>query len=240
MGTKLCKQARIVWCDTEGGTRGVPLWDVTFVIEDEQKRSAITFCSPSSAHKNGRAKLRKSLPQAVFQDGCTKETTCVTYHDWDNKWTVNKYVVVNRSISDMTKQYLQKLHKEDILVAWNMNGHDKHVLKRTVGSDIMNSVTLWDALPWFRSCYGIPKYTLSSCRKGTPRALFQVDNHGQVHTSFADTAHLRDVVVRAAYCCIHGSKDIDAWKGVSQNVLAAAALQEIQRYLDDKSSSSST
>jgi len=41
---------------------------------------------------------------------------------------------------------------------------------------------------------------MSRACPGTPRSVFQVPTHGSAHSSFADAAHMRDVIRRAAYC----------------------------------------
>ena len=70
---------RVIWCDTEGGIRGVPMWDVTFIDEGPgEKVRALRLFSVSDAHKAGRAKLRKYIPMGVvvgrFYDGCRNDT----------------------------------------------------------------------------------------------------------------------------------------------------------------------
>ena len=233
MGAKSSVMRRIIWCDTEGGVRGVPLWDVSFIMDDGPTCRAVRLCSPHDAHKKGRAALARSLPRDVFCDSCAGKRTCVTHYDCRSlaagEWRVRLHAVVDADIATLTKVFLRTLRpKDDLVVAWNMNAHDRHVLARAAGDDALAQLRLCDALPWFRSCYGLPKNTLSSCRPGTPRAVFRVHADGPVHTSFVDALHLRDVVRRAAYCRRHDKDTAScAWEHATPLQLSQAALAEM-------------
>jgi len=146
------------------------------------------------ATKRGKAHLRKSLPLADYDNTCALEYTLR-----DGTWEPQVHASVSLPLKDVLKAYLVR-RSGSVLVAWNLRGHDKHVLTRAVGEQVMGQLVLWDALPWFRSKYSLPKNTMSSKKPGTPRAVFGVPDYGSAHSSLADAAHMRDVVLRAAYC----------------------------------------
>jgi hypothetical protein len=112
-----------------------------------------------------------------------------------------------------------------VLVAWNMKAHDRHVLKRAVGETVLEGIHLWDALPWFRKLWGLPKNSLSNCKPGTPRSLFGVVSQGPAHSSLVDASHMRDVVLRASYCVGH---ETDYWR----NATRLEMLSELHSHLD--------
>lgn len=204
----------IIWCDTEGGVRNVKLWDITCIDETAHGVSGYRFCSARDATKRGRSNLCKSLPPAVYQDSVKTGSTCaIRYHRTScGKWEAEEYTNINIPLPRLLDSYLVS-KKGSIVIAWNMRGHDKHVLRRAVGARTLENLTLWDALPWFRSRYQLPKNTMSSSKPGTPRSVFDVPDHGDAHSSLADAAHMRDTVLRAAYCHrLDGLTDLTAYK----------------------------
>lgn len=223
-----CK--RVIWCDTEGGVRGVPLWDVTFIEEstqDEGKVVAVRFLDAHNAPKSGRTKLRKSIPIKVYARAVKQKELYMSKHTIgdDGMFSEGTYTPVAHSMSSVVKSYLSS-RAGCVLSAWNMRAHDKKVLSAAAGSDTVANMVLWDALPWFRSCYELPKNTLSSTKPGTPRAVFGVRNQGCAHTSLADAAHLRELVLRACYCM--DSKDVHASAKVELKDMFEAAQKEIE------------
>lgn len=226
---------RVIWCDTEGGVRGVPVWDITFIEESlHQTPCAMRLFCVKDAHKAGRTKLRKCMPipdyMKALKTGCVYGSACVL--DQDGIWSSGKCVPVKGSMADAVKAYLTQ-RSGCVLCAWNMRAHDKFVLRGLVGRECLDQTVLWDALPWFRSKYALPKNSLSSNKPGTPRHVFAVPKQGDAHTSLADTAHLRDLVLRAAYCM--PSRNTTAHVGVSRTDLFKAAQTEIEDELDDAS-----
>lgn len=194
------KSKHILWLDTEGGVRDVPLWDVTIINENLVEATAHRFCSASLATKRGRSRLAKALPSAVFEDSRKSGSTCVLQYKIANgKWMIDSAANVSAELSTLLAGYLLP-YKGSVLCAWNLKGHDRHVLARAVGQTTLDKFVLWDALPWFRSNYVLPKNTMASNKAGTPRGVFDVPVIGDAHDSFADAAHMREVVLRAASC----------------------------------------
>ena len=230
---------RIIWCDTEGGVRGVPLWDVTFIDEAAgAPLCAIRMCCPRIAHKTGRAKLRNSMPLSVYCSAIKTGASILSTHARmpDGSWGNAVYKVTSENMQKLVERYLTQ-RRGCVLSAWNMRAHDKHVLVREVGQDVMAGMVLWDALPWFRREYGLPKNTLSSNKPGTPRHTFSVKSMGPAHTSMADAFHLRDVVTRAAYCCsgpIENGVSTHSWKSASSDDMFLAAQAAIAEEIDEQ------
>lgn len=222
------RSKQIIWCDTEGGVRGVNLWDVAFIVENDLGTTAQRFVSPSDATKRGKAHLCKQLRPALYVDALRTGNTCVIqYNLTDGKWDAYSHMVVEQKLPALVKAYLANKGGSS-LIAWNMNGHDRHVLRRAVGQDTLSKVCLWDALPWFRSRYSLPKNTMSSSRPGTPRAVFNVQDLGTVHTSLADAAHMREVVLRAAYCCAQpGAVDTGCYRNASRLDMLKCVQDEV-------------
>lgn len=236
MGAATSNARRIIWCDTEGGTKTVPLWDITFIEDEGAHVTARRFCSVSLAHKKGKALLRKSMSPQVFQDCQRKHTTCVTTycHDADQQsWSESNVAVLDVNLSTLVSSYLMK-QENCILAAWNMKAHDRHVLRRAVGDDVIKQLVLWDALLWFRAHYSLPKNTLGSDRPGTPRAVFQVPKYGTEHTSLADAAHLRQVVRRASFALQNNSQDVHLWKTASEDAIDETTRDAIDDDLDKR------
>ena len=236
MGAATSKARRIIWCDTEGGIKAVPLWDATFIEDDGQSVTARRFCSVSLAHKKGKMQLRKSMAPNVFNDCLRKNTTCViSYcHDADqHTWTETNVAVLDIKLSTLVSSYLLQ-QENSIIAAWNMKAHDRHVLRRAVGDNVMKKLVLWDALLWFRAHFSLPKNTLSSNRSGTPRAVFQVPVYGAEHTSLADAAHLRQVVRRASFSLQHDATDLLLWKNASEHALNKTTRDIIDDDLDKR------
>jgi len=220
----------VIWCDTEGGVRGVKLWDITCIEETLSSVRVQRFCSVGDATKRGRARLHKDLPTAVYRDSKLTNSTCVSRHELrDGEWTVLNHANVGAPLHVLLSSYLGT-RAGCVLVAWNMRGHDKHVLTRAVGKKAIDKLVLWDALPWFRSKYCLPKNSMSSNKPGTPRAVFNVPVHGAAHTSFADAAHMRDVVMRSAYCHDpEGKIDISSYKSSTRAEQFASVCEEIEQ-----------
>ena len=194
------KARHILWCDTEGGVRGVPLWDVTFIDETHDTVRAHRFSSLQLAPRRSRAQLRRELPQEVTQHSQKSGSTgVVEYALTSGKWEPVAHTNVSLPLHAVIKPYLAS-RAGSALIAWNLRGHDQHVLTRAVGDKVMHNLLLWDALPWFRAKYTLPKNTMASNKAGTPRNVFNVPTYGSAHGSLADAAHMRDVVLRASYC----------------------------------------
>jgi len=208
--------------------RGVALWDITCLEETEHGVTGYRLCNVQRATKKGRAMLKKELSSDVYNDGLKTGSTSVMtlYLSSSDKWQTQTSVSVDLPLGDMLKSYL-KSREASIMVAWNMNGHDRHVLRRAVG-DVLDLVTTWDALPWFRAAYTLPKNTMSSCKAGTPRSVFDVPDHGSAHSSLSDTVHMRHVVQRAAYCIGTDREDMKGYRGATQAELFAASCREIE------------
>lgn len=226
---------RIVWCDTEGGVRGKPMWDITFIEEAvHHAPRAVRLFSVKDAHKAGRAKLRKCMPISMYMSALKTGSVClVKYALGENgMWSDSERVLVSGCIADSVKTYLSQ-REGCVLCAWNMRAHDKFVLRRLVGNECMDKMVTWDALPWFRSMYSLPKNSLSSDKPGTPRHVFAVQKQGDAHTSLADAAHLRELVLRAAFCIPY--EDTKAYIDVPRNVLFEAAQTEIEHEVDTAS-----
>jgi len=234
MGGTQSAMQRIIWCDTEGGVKQVPLWDATFIEDDGTSVRATRYCSVNLAHKRGRGQLQKWLPKAVYEDNKKPGTTCIVEyeHDTDTKqWSIKTHTVAESNIQTLVTSFLSK-QSSSIIAAWNMKAHDKHVLRRCVGAAVLNTLTLWDPLPWFRSRYSLPKNTLNSNRPGTPRAVFDVPVYGDAHSSFVDAAHMRDVVCRAAYCYAEAEGDTEAWTSASKDALDTSVRDAINEHLN--------
>lgn len=222
---------RIIWCDTEGGVRNVALWDVTFIEETVHGIAGYRLSNVNQATKRGQAMLRKELSPEVYTNarktGSTVVTTFSALPDSFAALKVDAHIAVDVPLQKLVASYFCS-RADSIVVAWNMNGHDKHVLRRAAGNDIVDKVTLWDALPWFRAAYTLPKNTMASSKAGTPRALFSVPVFGPAHSSLSDAAHLRQVVLRASYCRNHDAEDISAYTNGSATELFAAACKQIE------------
>jgi hypothetical protein len=177
------------------------------------------------------------LPKTVFTDCDRKNTTCVidyTHNTDTGVWEADTHTVADASICTLVTSHLSQEDTDSIFVAWNMKAHDRHVLRRAAGKDLVDSLALWDPLPWFRSRYGLPKNTLSSNRPGTPRAVFAVKVHGLAHSSFADAAHMRDVVMRAAYCYARAEGDTNAWQEAKMEEVHETVRNEIEEDMSER------
>ena len=226
---------RIIWCDTEGGVRGVPMWDITFIDECKSDAvHAVRFFSVSSAHKAGRAKLRQFVPMSVYANAIKTCTVYMATHTLERHvWSSGEYTAVAGSLAEVVQTYLER-RKGCVLCAWNMRAHDKLVLERSVGLGTMKGMVLWDALPWFRSNYTLPKNTLASSKAGTPRNVFKIPIQGQAHTSLADAGHLRELILRAAYCTSKGT-DTTSYQNASREDMFEAAQRQIEEQIDVES-----
>ena len=224
------KSKHILWCDTEGGIRNVPLWDVSIINESRESVTAHRFCSVAQATKRGKKILAKALPIEPYME-CRKDggTCMVQYEMKEQKWEIKSCTIMTLPLQAVLKTYLQQ-YKGSVLTAWNLKGHDRHVLARAVGQDTIQPFVLWDSLPWFRSKYTLPKNTMASAKAGTPRGVFQVPVHGAAHDSLADAAHMRDVVCRAASCLKDDATPIclAAYKGMSRKEQFAAVRREVE------------
>ena len=223
---------RVIWCDTEGGVRGTRAWDVTFIDEAlHEPVKAIRFFSVADAHKGGKAKLRKFIPMSVYASAAKTGAVYVSEHELleCGRFGEGTYKAVGQSMQAAVAGYLTQ-RKGCVLCAWNMRAHDKRVLTGLAGKDVMDGMVLWDALPWFKSNYTLPKNTLSSTKPGTPRGVFRVQLQGLAHTSLADAAHLREVVMRAAYCL--PTKDVKASSGLRTCDMFEATQKEIEKEVD--------
>ena len=184
------------------------------------------YCSVQSAPKRGRGRLRKVLPSAVYADLAKSGGACLARYELSGgEWLAREHVVLDSSLPTALAAYLLSIDGS-VLAAWNMKGHDRHVLERAVGETVLSGLGLWDPLPWFRSHWGLPKNTLSSCKPGTPRAVFGVNTYGPAHDSMVDAAHMRDVVTRAAYG--YPTKDADAWKTASGREMLDAVRAHVE------------
>ena len=183
----------------------MPLWDVTFIEETHEGVRAQRFARLKDAPPRGRARLRKELPFSAAMDSHNTGSTCVIEYKMNQEhWDAVSYTNVSLPLNAVLQPYIDS-RAGSVLVAWNLRGHDRHVLSRAVGDKTLNKLMLWDALPWFRRRYTLPKNTMASNKAGTPRNVFDVPSYGSAHGSLADAAHMRDVVMRAAYC--YQSKD---------------------------------
>lgn len=226
---------RVIWCDTEGGVRGIPVWDITLIDEaPHEPPRALRLFSVKDAHKAGRSKLRKCMPISAYMSAL--KTGMVYGSEYvlceDGTWSRDKCAPINGCLAAAVKAYLTP-RKGCVLCAWNMRAHDKFVLRGLVGKECIDAMVLWDALPWFRSRYSLPKNSLSSDKPGTPRHVFTVQKQGEAHTSLADTAHLRELVLRAAFCL--PSRNTKAHIGASRKDMFEAVQNEIEREVDDAS-----
>lgn len=196
-----CPNTRILWCDTEGGIRGCPLWDVCFIDEDETSVRAYRFCVPADATKPGRRALAKELPFAVFLDSVkNKRVAKLEYNLNETTWDLQSSATLSSCIGDEISAFLKSKAESCVLTAWNLRGHDRHVLKRNVTAKVYDSLVMWDCLPWFRSNFVLPKNTLASNKPGTPRAVFHVPSYGSAHSALVDASHMREVVLRSTFC----------------------------------------
>ena len=225
------KSKHILWCDTEGGVRDKPLWDATFIDETDGSVVAHRFCSVAYAHKPGRQQLLKTLPADVYSDSLKNKSTCVLqYVVEDDKWTLATSANADMPLALAIGTFLHH-YRGSVLCAWNLKGHDRHVLTRALGKTLVDDFVLWDTLQWFRSHYTLPKNTMSSSKAGTPRGLFDVATHGKAHDSFADAAHMRDVVMRAAACLTTedtANASLKKYKGKSRVELLEHVWTEVQ------------
>ena len=226
----LSSTKRIIWCDTEGGMRGVPLWDVTCIEETTAGMSAYRLSVVRDAPKRRRAMLRQELNHNCCNDSSRTGSTIVTQlsHEQKGGWKAMTHATVDLTINELLASYLA-LRKGSVLAAWNMNGHDRHVLRRAVGKTL-DGMVLWDGLPWFRSVYQLPKNTMSSNKPGTPRRLFNVPVYGSAHSSMSDAVHMRDVVCRAAYCVQHERSNTTVYEEATDTELYNAACTEITKH----------
>jgi hypothetical protein len=148
-------------------------------------------------------------------------------HLVDGTWKAEKHINVSAGLNPLLAAYMTD-RKNSVLAAWNMRGHDRHVLHRAVGEDVVSNMLLFDPLPWFRSRFKLPKNTMSSKKAGTPRAVFDVPDYGSAHASLADAAHMREVVLRAAYCWNHSNNDLGAHKAATALERFESACTEIE------------
>ena len=197
MGSRSSK-VMSVWADTEGGVRGVSTWDVSFVMDLSDAVVGHRFCDYASANARAKQLLRKSVP--------------TTYHSIMRKsGTVHlEYTVDETSVQlvsctpiDSMRAGVQELVSHwdagTPVFAWGMTSHDKPILEDIMGKD--HGMDFRDPLKAFRSRFGMPKNTLSSCARGTPRYRFsrEFDGVGPSHTSLVDALHLRDVTLHSTY-----------------------------------------
>ena len=235
MGSGLAKSRnvtrRVIWTDTEGGVRGVPMWDITFIDEGRDgSRHALRLFRLADVHKAGRARLRKYIPLSVYMKAMKTGSVYAAEYTLskDGVWGDGEYRPIDMDMKAAVGAYLKE-RKGCVLCAWNMKAHDRHVLNRLVGNEIVSDMVLWDALPWFRSKFTLPKNGLSSDKPGTPRHTFGVLTQGIAHSSLADAAHLRELVLRAAYCLsLEGEVDTTASAGVTCGTMFDAACAQIQ------------
>ena len=219
---------RVIWCDTEGGVRSVPLWDVTFIDEGvDSTARAVRFFNVSVTTKQSRQKLRKSLPAAIFATAVKTGRVFSSTHTFTEDGTIQegKYTMLTDDLPTAVKHHILD-HKGSVLCAWNLKAHDKHVLTNAVGKETLSHMVLWDALPWFKTQYCLPKNTLANAKPGTPRSVFKIKEQGVSHTSLADACHLRELVLRAMYCM--ESKDTKASKDAKFDVMFQLAHKEIE------------
>ena len=224
------KARHILWCDTEGGVRNVNLWDITFIEETPDSVRAQRFISVSDATKRGRSQLRSLLPAKLYNSVAKSGYACTVSYSCNNNgtWKPLEYACSGTFLPKLLIPYLDS-KAGSVLVAWNMRGHDKHVLTRAVGRPVLDKLIMWDSLPWFRSKYGLPKNSMSSASAGTPRSVFKVPNHGTAHSSFADAAHMRDVVRRGAYCLCQGDQtNLDAYKFATRKEQFNSVCKEVE------------
>ena len=200
MGASMSKKIPgIVWCDIEGGVRGSPVWDISFVRDSPDGiQAAVRYCCLGSNTKHVRRSLTKSLPTGMFSK-LKKDNTLQLQYTTDGK-SCNKQTVSNCSLESLVQEYMAE-HSDHWFVAWNMKGHDMKILKAIVGEKA-SEITFVDPLPVFRTRIGLPKNSIASFNPGTPRHLFAVD-HGDIgpaHTSMVDTLNLRLLTHRFCWC----------------------------------------
>ena len=183
--------------DTEGGMNNKPLWDAALVVDAHgQKPYAVRYCMFSTEyHKN---KLSKSLPAHIFNTMQPEVTCKIEYTEENHKWQHSKYENIDKSIGDCMSVHLCK---DAYILAWNMKGHDAKILQKHLPKAQIETLALQDPLIWFRKHYSLPYNTLSSNKKGTPRAVMEAGDYsylGPEHSAFVDTLHMRDVTYNAA------------------------------------------
>ena len=190
---------KIIWCDTEGGVRGVPVWDCAFVAECEEKVRAIRMCTAESISADKKRKIKNSMPLQVYSNMTKRHAQCVlTYKLNNDHWTLESWDVRDSSMSALISEYLSGLDG-GVLAAWNMRCHDRHVLQSCVGEGVLSKFALSDPLIDFRKRIGLPKNTMSNAAAGTPRNLFCVSHSyiGPAHNAMTDTLNMRLVCLRA-------------------------------------------
>lgn len=189
-----------IWLDFEGGLRGTSVWDASFVDESSNEGCACATRFISFANKRQRAQLRRSLPAKQFdQLACGKAYELQYKQDESNNWQLQSLSLSQlKNVEECVRNFLQPVieNKNSVLCAWNMNGSDKHVLKKLFDCIDCHLV---DPLPWFRRHILLPKNTLASGKPGTPRHALKVPSAsvGCAHTSLVDTLHMRCCVQRA-------------------------------------------
>jgi len=200
MGATSSRNVRkIIWCDTEGGVRGVPLWDCAFVIETESEIRGIRMCTISNISADKQRKIKNSVPQKAFPMMKAQKAQCVmTYKLEGDNWRLESWDMRQDSVSALVNDVLQA---EDggILAAWNMKCHDRHVLASCVEPAVIERFQISDPLIEFRKRIGLPKNSMATARSGTPRGVFAVSHSymGPAHTAMTDVLNMRLVCLRA-------------------------------------------
>ena len=211
---------KIIWCDTEGGVRGVPVWDCAFIAECEDKVHAVRMCTAEAISGDKKRKIRNSVPSKAYTNMTKRHAQCVlTYRLNNDHWALESWDVRDVSIPALVSEYLTGLDG-GVLAAWNMRCHDRHVLQSCVGESILTKFALSDPLIDFRTRIGLPKNTMSNAASGTPRNLFCVShsNMGPAHTSITDALNMRLVCLRAFY-------NVQAAAGSKQNLAVRLSQQ---------------
>jgi hypothetical protein len=218
-----------MWLDIEGGlTANTPAWDVTFLRDDGVQ--AIAFRYVTYHNKRQRSLVRRSVPSKVFADMRQHETHMLEYTEGKDKtWSLAMHgAVKNKVEACMQAVLLKQVPKQDLLVAWNMNAHDKRVLARICPSLAHRS---WDPLPWFRKQVGLPRNGLGTSSAGSPRHALKVHDMfkhmGPSHTSLVDTLYMRACVQRAVALVLHGNMDF-----ARVEELPEPSLEELWRCTD--------
>ena len=195
-----------MWIDIEGGmTANTPAWDVTF-LRDVDQELGIAFRYVAFHNKRQRSLVRRSVPPEVFASMREGSTHMLEFAEAkDGKWGLVQHAAVKNKVEAcMQAVLLKQVPRDDLLVAWNMNAHDRRILSRVCPSVKHRS---WDPLPWFRKRVGLPRNGLGSCSAGTPRHALQVhrmfEHVGPSHTSFVDTLYMRACVRRAVALVMH-------------------------------------
>ena len=192
---------KIIWCDIEGGVRGVPVWDCSFISETEETVKAIRFCSAHDISADKVRKLRNSLPQPAFKAMKKRCGQCVlTFNYVNGHFALESWDIRTSSVSALVNEYLSD-QDGGLLAAWNMKCHDQHILRECSSQQVLLKYKFSDPLIDFRQRIGLPKNSLGTCQAGTPRGTFCVSNSfmGSVHTSLVDSMNMRQVCLRAFY-----------------------------------------